>query len=147
MNRMRNNNLFGIDLLGQGQTGLPVVDVNDPNDTDVGPNNRQNAPELSAAEVVIGKGLTIEGTLDSTPGASFVVDFYHTAACNVRGRGEGGVHLGSTNVTLNANGANASFSVVVLAPAQAGGVVTATATASATGDTSEFSNCAAVTVG
>jgi uncharacterized repeat protein (TIGR01451 family) len=116
---------LGIDLGNDG------VSPNDPADADAGPNNRQNFPILTG---VVG-GVT--GTLNSTPGAVFLVQFYGNTACDASGNGEGQINLGSASVITD-NGGNAP---IPLFGVPAGQIVTATATNGTTNDTSEFSAC------
>ena len=104
----------------------------------LGPNNLQNFPVLTG---VVG-GVT--GTLNSTPGSGFLIEYYGNAACDVSQHGEGETFLGSALVLTDANG-NAT---IPLFPVAAGQVVTATATSgNGDGDTSEFSACVTVPAG
>jgi hypothetical protein len=134
-NKIHSNALRGINVYGDdAQAG------NDPQDADVGENNLQNAPVLTGAFAD-----TIAGTLHSTPGKTFSLDFYSSPSCDDSGKGEGQNYLGSISVSTDANG-NASFETFFGAPA--GTVVTATATApsalgNTNGSTSEFSQCVA----
>ncbi len=135
-NAIFSNDALGIDL------GPPGVTPNDANDTDTGANNLQNFPVLTAATVSAGT-LTVTGTLNSTPNATFAVQFFGNAACDASGNGEGALVLPAIQVTTNGSGVaaiNTSFGAAVTA----GQVITATAT-SATNDTSEFSACRVVT--
>ncbi|MDQ4120908.1 MAG: hypothetical protein M3209_05635 [Acidobacteriota bacterium] len=132
-NKIHSNNLRGINVYGDDAPA-----GNDPLDADEGVNNLQNAPVLSGAYAD-----TIVGTLHSTPGKTFSLDFYSSPSCDNSGKGEGQNYLNSISVTTDANG-NASFETFFGAPA--GAVVTATATApstlgNASGSTSEFSQC------
>ncbi|MGH8018929.1 MAG: right-handed parallel beta-helix repeat-containing protein, partial [Opitutaceae bacterium] len=122
----------GIDLGNDGVT------PNDAGDVDTGPNNLQNFPVLTS--VNIGSGVTtILGTLDSSPGQAFTLEFFSDVACDPSGFGEGETFIGSAQVTTDANG-SAAFQAVLPVTLSAGGVVTATASDSG-GNTSEFSNC------
>jgi hypothetical protein len=128
-NAIRSNAGLGIDLGGDG------VSANDPRDADSGPNQLQNYPVLALAIAV---GVTrVTGTLNSSAGATFTLDFYASAAADPSGFGEGARHLGSAVVATDAGG-NAFFQVVLVASTGPSEVVTATATDSA-GNTSEFS--------
>lgn len=148
-NSIRGNSIFsngttnlhlGIDL------GADGVTPNDNLDTDTGPNNLQNFPIITAT-MVTGSTRTITGTLNSTAGAAFVIDFYQSPACDtVGGNGEGKTYLGSTDppVTTDGTTGNVTFtfhpSVLTV-----GQFVTATATSTGAGfDTSEFSACTQV---
>ena len=96
-----------------------------------------NFPVITSLQLVNGT-TTINGTLNSAPGAAFIIEFFSNLSCNASGYGEGATFLGSTNVTTDANG-NVSFSLPVVGPA-AETVITSTAT-DAGGSTSEFSAC------
>src|SRR5205085_5439465 len=99
-------------------------------------------PVLSSA-VLTTSGTQVMGTLDSTAGATFVVEFFASPAADASGFGEGQTFLGSTNVTLNGSGTG-SFSKLLGPTVTAANVVAATAT-SVGGNTSEFSQVIAVT--
>jgi hypothetical protein len=138
-NSIRGNSIFsngrlGIDLGNDGVTPNDAVDV------DGGPNNRQNFPVITSV-VSEPNQTTITGTLNSTPGTTFAINFYSNASCDPSGNGEGARPFGliSIPVTTNANG-NASFGVAISTPLPAGHVITATAT-DPSGNTSEFSSC------
>jgi CSLREA domain-containing protein len=123
------NGGLGIDLNADGVT------PNDPADPDTGANNLQNFPVLTSA--LSGGSTTVSGSLDSTPNASFVIEFFANATGDPSAHGEGQTPIGSTNVTTNAAG-NATFNAA-LVPVAAGTVISATATNLSTNDTSEFS--------
>jgi VCBS repeat-containing protein len=132
-NTIRGNAIYanggrGIDLGGDGVT------ANDVGDVDVGPNNYQNFPTLPYARA--GTSTRVAGSLNSTPNATFVLDFYANTAADPSGYGEGERYLGSTTVTTDAAG-NSSFDVTLGAAAD-GEWITATATGP-DGSTSEFS--------
>lgn len=129
-NSITGNSQLGIDLIPGG------VAPNDPDDADDGPNGFQNFPDLTGAGASE-TDITIDGTLTSTPNATYAVDFYASPSADPSGNGEGATYLGSTTVPIGATG-TATFGVtlpVVVAP---GAVITATAT-DADGNTSEFS--------
>jgi CSLREA domain-containing protein len=137
-NRIISNYLAGINL-GQNI----VQDPNDAGDADSGANGMQNYPVLTSA--VRGTSTTaVNGTLNSTPNTSFIVQFFANSTCDVTAgpsNGEGENFLGE--ITVNTNGAgDAGISVNVGALVPAGWVMTATATGP-TG-TSEFSACRVV---
>ncbi|WP_153796196.1 right-handed parallel beta-helix repeat-containing protein [Foetidibacter luteolus] len=134
-NSIYNNTGLGIDLGNDGITS------NDAGDADTGPNNLQNFPVLTAANLS-GGNLSVQGTLNSLANALYQIDFYANAICNASGAGEGQLFVGTHQVTTGANG-NAAFNVQfnnVTLPANA--AITATAT-SADNNTSEFSACIA----
>lgn len=143
-NAIRRNSIFsntelGIDLAVPSQstdtsfvpgTGATPNDANDPDD---GPNSLQNFPVLSAADT----NGSITGTLNSTPNATFVVDFYR----NLTNDNEAQTYIGSQFVRTDANG-NATVSYATPATLAATQFVTATATSASgasIGDTSEVS--------
>jgi hypothetical protein len=133
-NSISDNGGLGIDLGGDGVT------LNDTGDGDGGPNNRQNFPVITSSTNT--SSTRIQGTLNSTASTSFTLEFFANAACDPSGNGEGATLLGSTVVTTNSTG-NASFDVTFEPTVPIGQFVTATATDPA-GNTSEFSECKAV---
>lgn len=133
-NSVLSNSIFssvglGIDL------GDDFVTQNDPGDADVGANNLQNFPVLTSASFS-NNVITVQGTLNSTPGTTFRLEFFGSPAGNPSGYGEGQFDRGAENITTDANG-NASFTHQTTA-LSGGGVITATAT-DPSGNTSEFS--------
>jgi Bacterial Ig-like domain len=132
-NSIFSNDGLGIDLVGgaedaQGRT------ANDPQDPDAGPNNLQNKPEITSATTT-SSGTTITGTLNSDPGAEFVLALYS----NPSGDDEGKKLIDATSVFTDANG-NATFSLSTAEQVAVGQTVTATATKAGEGSTSEFSD-------
>jgi CSLREA domain-containing protein len=141
-NQVRGNSIFSNAGLGIDLGPPSGVNDNDVSDVDSGPNNKQNFPVLD--DVSTGNSTTVEGTLNSTPGETFDLDFYSSPSCDSSDHGEGKTFLGSTSVTTDgpddANPGDASFSETfddTLGPYDQ---VTATAT-DANGNTSEFSEC------
>jgi len=133
-NSIHDNGGLGIDLIGDGVT------ANDAGDGDSGPNNLQNFPALSAA-TSNGVSTGVRGSLNSSPGMVFTIEFFASPVCDGSGNGEGQTFLGATAVTTDGSG-NAVIDVTL--PTSAfGQVLTATAT-DAAGNTSEFSGCVAV---
>jgi len=134
-NRIFSNGLHGISL---GPSPVP----NDPDDVDSGlSNNLQNYPEITSAAWQ-GGTLTVAGRLDSIPGTSFDIDLFSNTACDPSGFGEGQVWRHSLQVTTNAHG-DALFEATFAHPGT--GFITATATNRTAKETSEFSQCRAVT--
>lgn len=132
-NALRANSMYGsprlsIDLNNDGVT------PNDPNDSDGGPNYRQNVPVLISA-----KGGTIKGTLNSTKDHLFAIEFFANPTCNVANNGQGQKYLGKWTGTIT-GGNNLSFIAAVTRP-PSGWFVSATATDRNTNSTSEFSLC------
>ncbi|HEV7396234.1 MAG TPA: DUF4394 domain-containing protein, partial [Pyrinomonadaceae bacterium] len=137
-NAIRENDGLGIDL------GAAGITPNDSGDVDSGGNGLQNFPLLTVARSATGgtfftfnRGY-IEGTLNSTPGSAFRLDFFNNQSCDSSGNGEGKSFLGSTTASTSADG-NAVFSVSNL-PFFPDALITATAT-DQNGSTSEFSPC------
>ncbi len=125
------SNGLGIDLESDG------VSANDPNDADVGDNALQNYPDLVSAVTDEAGTITIDGTLDSTPGTTFRIEFFASVTGNGSGHGEAETYLGYADVTTDGSG-DATFSEAISATVQAGRFITATAT-DPSGNTSEFS--------
>ena len=119
-----NGNLGGIDLGGDGPS------PNQPTNPVPGPNHLQNFPIITAAT-----STTVSGTLNSTPGRTFVLEFFAGAEPS----GEGRTFLGTTTIATDAAG-DAAFTATPVSAIPAGQFVTATATDTTTGDTSEFSS-------
>jgi CSLREA domain-containing protein len=114
------------------------VTPNDDCDGDFGSNGQQNFPVITSAAVV-GGGITIDGTLNSTANTTFSIDFYSNVSCSPLGNGEGLTFLGSTTAVTDGT-CNGTFSAVLPAPPPGQAVITATATDPAN-NTSEFSAC------
>lgn len=133
-------NDLGIDL------GTDGVTPNDDDDPDSGPNNLQNFPVITGA-MVTGSTRTITGTLNSTPSATFNIDFYQNVSCDGSGNGEGQTYIGSTPVTTDSGG-DVAFTFHPPVTLTIGQYVTATATSTGAQDnTSEFSACFLVVSG
>jgi CSLREA domain-containing protein len=141
-NAIRGNSIFangstasdlGIDL------GADGITLNDDKDPDSGPNTLQNFPIITSA-LVTGSTRTITGTLNSTVGASFTIDFYQNTSCDTSGNGEGKTYLGSTSVVTDGTTGDVSFTFHPLV-LTIGQQVTATATSDVGVNTSEFSTC------
>lgn len=145
---------------GGGRTANDAMDAdNNPNTTyEKTANNLQNFPIISGAYA---STQLITGSINSTPGTIFVIDFYRNEATDadpLNGvTSEGRFYLGSvTTLATDASG-NAGFSFTApLASLTVGQLVTATATsksnvgfapqASSVGDTSEFSDATVVSL-
>jgi CSLREA domain-containing protein len=140
-NLIHDNVGLGIDLGDPGVT--PNDETSPPFDSDSGPNDLQNFPEINVATA--GPTNTIGGNLHSTPDQTFTIEFFASTSCNAvtpSDYGEGQMYLGSASVSTDGNG-DTPF---IFNPSSltAGQVVTATAT-DANGNTSEFSQCFPVT--
>lgn len=132
-NSIYGNGGLGIDL------GEDVVTLNDEGDTDTGPNNLQNFPDL----LEVDSAGIITGTLRSTANTPFTIEFFLNDFADPSHYGEGQMFITSQMVTTNGNG-RANFFVTV-PPLPKGACVSATATNDKTFDTSEFSECLTVT--
>src|SRR5262249_22800030 len=128
------NGALGIDLGGDGVT------PNDPGDGDTGANNLQNFPVFPALSAAVSSGSStiIQGTLDSAPNTSFLLQFFAVPVAPASGHGQGNVLLGGVTVMTDGTG-QVAFRTAVSGALPLGSVISATATNLATGDTSEFS--------
>ncbi|MBK6744805.1 MAG: Calx-beta domain-containing protein, partial [Hydrogenophilales bacterium] len=134
-NAIYGNSGLGIDL---GDDGLTL---NDADDVDAGANGLQNFPVLTSA-VSSGGNTTVAGTLNSTVGTNFRIEFFSSPAADASGHGEGQTYLGFADVTTDGSG-NASFNTVLAGVSvTVGHVISATATVDlgvvGYGATSEF---------
>jgi len=128
-NSVYDNGGLGIDLENNGVT------LNDIGDLDTVDTTRQNFPELS---LVLVHGIKkIQGTLNSTPDADFVIQYFASNALDPSGYGEGQQFLGEQTTTTDASG-NAAFISNIDLSGLDGMHITATATDSLD-NTSEFS--------
>lgn len=129
-NSMYSNAGLAIDLNSDGVT------ANDPGDIDAGPNDLLNYPILTLATVDAGT-TTVDGVFDGAPG-TYLVQIFHSAACDPSGHGEAEVFVQETSVAASPTG-QAAFSIVSTG-IPPGAFVTATAT-NTLGNTSELSAC------
>ncbi len=141
-NRISRNAIYangglGINLEGGTQDAFGVT-ANDPGDGDSGPNILQNTPQLTGATTT-SSGTTIRGTLQSTPGQVYTLEFFASSAADPSGHGEGQTFLGSLNVTTDAVTGAAAFTFPVAALPAGQSVISATATNVGNQNTSEFS--------
>ena len=134
LNAMFSNTHLGIDLGNDGVT------PNDPGDSDTGANNLQNFPEIAAASSN-GINTTISGTLNSTPGTTFIINLYSNNTGDPSGYGEGGVHIGTTTSTTDSSGSGTW--TLTVGGNLTGPTLSSTAT-DPSGNTSEFSALHAV---
>jgi hypothetical protein len=139
-NAILSNRGLGIDFLDEGVTPNDVCDA----DAEPIPAGPQNFPVLTAVKSSA-SSTTIQGQLNSRPSASYLLQFFASAAADPSGFGEGARLLGSTTVTTD-GACNASFAVTLPGALPPFHVVTATASSTDpfTGmefsNTSEFSN-------
>ena len=123
------NSGLGIDIVPDG------VNPNDDEDGTGFGNKTQNYPELASAQSD-GDSTTVRGTLNSTPNASFRVEFFANEKANATRYGDGQRYLGAIMVTTGSDG-NADI-IATLEDVPAGQFITATATRPGY-NTSEFS--------
>ncbi len=137
---VRGNAILRNAIFANGQLGIDLEDdgvtPNTPGGPHTGPNNLQNFPLLQAASSDAG-GTTIRGTLNSTAGTAFRVEFFANEALDPSGFGQGQTFLGFKTVTTDAGG-DVNFTATLTTVAPAGQFITATATGP-DGNTSEFS--------
>jgi CSLREA domain-containing protein len=137
-NAIRGNSIYGNARIGIALSSPFAPTPNDAGDSDAGGNNLQNYPVINSVSLG-GNTTNIQGTLNSTAGTVFNLDFFSNSACDASGSGEGKTYLGSVQTTTDGSG-NVSFNVNLPTALQAERVVTATAT-DPNGNTSEFSPC------
>jgi hypothetical protein len=130
-NIIHSNTGLGIDLNADGVT------PNDADDGDAGPNDVQNFPVITRAEVVNGR-IEVEGTLNSVPGDFYPLFFFASHECDPSGYGEGERYLGE-DFAGAVNGSDYAFAASFDRPVYDGEVITSTA--SNPESTSEFSLC------
>lgn len=128
-NRIFRNSQLGIDLSADGVT------ANDATDADIGPNQLQNYPVITAATIGV-SDVQITGYLQSAANQAFEVDFFASAVADPTGNGEGEQYLGSAVVNTGVDG-RGDFAVTFTRVAN-GRFITATATDSQN-NSSEFS--------
>jgi CSLREA domain-containing protein len=139
------NSILTNSIHDNGGLGIAIdedaVIPNDPQDPDAGDNNRQNYPVLlSAVADPVAMQTTFTGTLNSTPGTIFTVEFFSNASCDPSGYGEGHRWVKRITVTTDASGNAALTALFPGTIFDTANFITATATDPA-GNTSEFSNC------
>ena len=142
-NSIFSNGRLGINLNVSGQLSNGVS-LNDTGDADTGPNNLQNFPQITTA-FSSGTQTTVAGTIQSTPGKTFRVDFFSSPTANTSGFGEGKTYLGFISVTTDSAG-NANFVTTFSTVVAVGQVISATAT-DPSNNTSEFSASVQVVAG
>jgi hypothetical protein len=138
-NRLRFNEIFdndglGIDLNDDGVT------ANDANDADTGPNNRQNFAILDYA---LGEDNTrLAYRFQGAPSAGFNLITFFSPTCDPSGHGEAAEVIGISGFTTDAGGKRES--IVNLGVDVPLGMFVTAIVVDASGNTSEFSNCAQV---
>jgi len=129
LNSIHHNVQLGIDLEGEEDT------LNDPDDSDTGPNNLQNWPELIRLDQT---GSTATVYFESEPNRAYKFDFYANFGSSATMLGEGQQYLATRLTALGLDGyLESEFSLPLASPL--GRFVTVTAT-DALGNTSEFSH-------
>lgn len=136
-NAIRENSVYSNGGIGIA-LGLDGVTPNDQNDIDIGPNNLQNYPVLTVANID-GGGIAIEGSLFSTADSQFIIEFFSNSECDLSGFGEGEAFIGADTVVTDASG-DVFFQVHFAGVNIDTGYVTATAT-DISGNSSEFCSC------
>ena len=137
-NPILDNHIWANIGLGIDLDPLFVPNPNDPGDLDTGANDGQNYPVITA-RFQNGSGTTVDGTLDSHPNTTYLIQLFRNDACDPRGFGQGQEPVLQFFVKTDATG-TATFETGV-SGGHAGDRITSTATDPA-GNTSEFSNCA-----
>ena len=134
------NEISGNAIYDNGGLGIELYPVgsnsNVPLNATNGANGLQNYPVLTNASIAF-SALTVQGTLNSNPGANYRVEFFAAPTWDAMNIPEGKPFLGATNVTTDGSG-NAAFSASFATAPDTNLLITATAT-DANGNTSEFS--------
>ncbi len=140
-NAIRGNAIYangdlGIDL---NEDGVTLNDIM-PGDWDTGPNKLQNFPILSAVSSNV-----VQGTFNSTPNATFTLEFFYNTVCDPSTYGEGETPAGWLTITTDNNGNvytgnNLGFTYQMPIAVPHDSFITVTAT-DAGNNTSEFSPC------
>jgi hypothetical protein len=134
-NSILHNSIFSNTKLGI-DNGTNGVSYNDPGDGDIGANNLQNFPVINSITTDL-VSTTIEGTLNSFPNTTYIIEFFSNSSADPSGYGEGEHFIGSASVTTDENG-DVNFSEILPVVISGGEFITATAT-DPDGNTSEFS--------
>jgi hypothetical protein len=145
------NSILGNSIFANGGLGIDLSDdgvtPNDAGDKDSGGNNQQNFPVIT--DLITGKGLAVQGTLNSVPNSTFIIEVFANPG-GTGGNPEGQVFLGRTSTSTDSIG-NASWTAGIGGLPFSTGTLTATATLQGgtspgplggffgIGDTSEFS--------
>jgi CSLREA domain-containing protein len=141
-NTIRFNSIYSNGHLGIDLTSDDMVTRNDNQDPDSGANNVQNSPLIN--DTVINEQRVALGSLNSTPGTTFTIDFYSYRRDSPTDIDEGKTFIGTQTVTTDATG-NVQFAFIVPGSVPSDYFVSATAT-DPNGNTSEFSQPAAIIV-
>ena len=141
-----NNAILGNSIYLNGALGIDLSDngitLNDSDDLDTGPNDLQNFPVLTSS-VSEGGSTSIAGTLNSTPGTTFRIEFFSSPTIDSSGYGEGQTYIGFAEVTTDISGDASINTILTGVTIPSGYIVSATATivqgVGDYGSTSEFS--------
>jgi CSLREA domain-containing protein len=125
-NSIHDNGRLGITLGGRCDDLTATPTPNDHCDADTGPNDLQNYPVITSANIA-GGNVTISGTMDSTANSSFRVEFFSNSSCDPSGNGEGQTFLGFADVLTDAS-CGATFGPLIFPIPGGQNVITATAT-------------------
>jgi hypothetical protein len=142
-NVIRGNNIIsseGVPLYYGSFGSEYVLQPNDTGDGDVGPNNFQNIPAITSAELINGR-ILVTGTLNSTPNSSFAIDLYFMARKSTPTVIMDRQSFGTKVISTDSNG-DATFAFDELNYNNLdidGGQIAATATSVTTLDTSPYS--------
>ncbi|MEO8681908.1 MAG: hypothetical protein ABI665_22870, partial [Vicinamibacterales bacterium] len=137
-NQIHSNNGLGIDLDGDGVT------ANDADDSDSGPNLRQNFPALSNARNTFEFATAVDFSTAgfSGDGEPYTLQFFLDSACDPSGHGQGKLPIGLVGGI--SDGDSGTMMLDALVPD--GSFITAVAT-DTLGNSSEFSPCTLVNPG
>jgi len=160
-NTIRNNALTGVYVVGStraalvsnriyanGQIGIDLnengVTLNDPGDSDSGPNNLLNFPAITSVNVSGNNqliyGFTFDGPAETN---GYRIEFFANSAADASGYGEGETYLGHVDIAHSGGSQTYSGNMTALAPIGIGSIISATATRKTAGGTwditSEFS--------
>ena len=125
------DNGFGIDLYPDG------VNSNDELDSDTGPNNAQNAPELTG--VMITEGIAhVQGRLKTEASTSYYLEFFETPSIDENGYAQGKRRVHTKYITTAADG-YATIDININDSLTAGSYLTVTQM-DPNNNSSEFSN-------
>ena len=107
-NSIRGNSITGNSALGINLAALADLSTgvtpNDVGDADGGPNHLQNFPVITDTGPGTNGGTELDGTLNSTPNTTFILDFYNNTNASASGYGQGQQYLGSLKVGTNNSG-------------------------------------------
>ena len=121
------NRILGNSIFSNARLGIDLVS---------GANNLQSSPAIASARTSNTKGTTVKGTLESTPGQAFTMQFFSNPSST---KEEGKTFVGEKTFIDDDGDGVVTFAFKPSRKVKPNLFVTATATNEATGDTSEFS--------